>query len=158
MNSSNDHELRINAALGKIIRNFNFLELNLGLSIRCLENPKNVEQSHPMLARTGFDKKLDKFKILVENLGVIKDKEEFDNWCQDAEEARRYRNYYVHGTWDYLPLIKDKPLGFHLPPWRKETLRGESIIRMSIDELESDAQKIEDANKNLMKLRNKYRV
>ena len=44
-----DHESRVNIALGKILRNYNFLELNVGLCLRFLENPEDTSASHPYL-------------------------------------------------------------------------------------------------------------
>ena len=44
-------------------------------------------------------------------------------------------------TWymEYLPLRVEKPLGFRIPPWRSESLRGETELTLSLDELEEDA-------------------
>ena len=152
------YEERINAVLGSILRNFNFLKLNLGLCIRFLENPKDPEKSHPKLARTSIQDKLDKLKQLLTDNDLIKNKPEFDAWYAEASEARSIRNYYVHGTWKHLPLRSGKPLGFRLPPWRTEHLRGEEAATMSLNELEEDAKNLQSVFEQFIKLRRKYGV
>ncbi len=151
-------EKRINESLGVILRNFNFLELNMGLCIRFLENVKEPERSHSKLARTSITEKLELLRSLLESKNLITDLEEFERWYKEVREARCIRNYYVHGTWEYLPLIKEKPLSFRLPPWRTETLKGETKVAMSLEQLEADANQIEKAFVNFMELRRKYNV
>ncbi|WP_200254128.1 hypothetical protein [Thiococcus pfennigii] len=155
---TSDYEARINAALGTVLRYFNFLELNLGLCIRFLENPADPEKSHAKLGKTSIQEKLDRLTNLLVKKKLITDREEFDVWYQEAKEARCVRNYYVHGTWEYLPLKTEKPLSFRLPPWRSENLRGEEKLTMSITELEQDAQDIREAFEKFMSLRQKYNV
>ena len=158
MNIASDYETRINAALGTVLRYFNLLELNLGLCIRFLENPKNPERSHPKLARSSIAEKLQRLKDLLVTGGLIKDQNEFDNWYKEVGDAKCVRNYYVHGTWEYLPLRRDAPLGFRIPPWRSECLRGESELTMRLSELEADAQQIQVVFEKFIALRRKYNV
>lgn len=110
MNPAIDYETRINTALGKLVRYFNFLELNLGLCIRMLENPENPEQSHKRLAQSSIMDKLKKFKELLNIKGLITNQEEFKKWYKEACDTRCIRNYYIHGTWEYLPGRSQDPL------------------------------------------------
>ena len=50
-------ETRFSLALAKLILNFNYLDVNLGFSIRLMENPGNAEASHPKLSRTTTEQK-----------------------------------------------------------------------------------------------------
>ena len=158
MNSDIDPETRINIALGKVLRYFNFLELNLGLCIRSLENPEEPEQSHSELYQSSIKGKLKLFKDLLTTKNLITDQKEFDTWYQEVGDARCIRNYYVHGTWEYLPLRKEKPLGFRIPPWRNEDLRGETKLTMSLENLEEDAQQIQAVFEKFVILLRKYGI
>ena len=153
-----DHESRINIALGKILRNYNFLELNVGLCLRFLENPKVPSMSHPYLNRTGMPKAIKKLKKLLDCCEHISDTSEFLEWMKLAEEICALRNYYVHGTWEYLSLRTENPLGFRVPPWRKEVIKGKTHGVMKLEELEADAEHVELVFKKFMLIRKKYGV
>ncbi|MEE4302193.1 MAG: hypothetical protein V2J24_22325 [Pseudomonadales bacterium] len=73
-------ESRIDTALGTILRNFNFLELNLGLSIRALEHPEDVERSHSWLSKSSIQEKIDRFSELVKAIDGGVDEEEIERW------------------------------------------------------------------------------
>lgn len=83
---------------------------------------------------------------------------EFQKWMNRAEDIRLLRYYYVHATWEYLPLRSDAPLGFRIPPWRKEVIRGSKHGAMRIEDLEADANRIEVALNEFMTIRKKYGV
>ena len=153
-----DHESRVNIALGKILRNYNFLELNVGLCLRCLENPEDPSASHPYLNKVGMPQAILKLKNLLDSCDHINDTSEFQEWMKLAEETRALRNYYVHGTWEYLPLRSDSPLGFRIPPWRKEVINGSSHGVMKLEDLEADADLIELVFNKFMAIRRKYGV
>jgi len=153
-----DYESRINIALGKILRNYNFLELNVGLCLRSLENPEDPSASHPYLNRAGMPQAIRKLKRLLDCCEYIPDTSEFQEWMKLAEETRALRNYYVHGTWEFLPFRTDTPLGFRIPPWRKEVIRGSAHGVMKLEELEADANHVELVFKNFMAIREKYGV
>lgn len=153
-----DHESRINTALGKILRNFNFLELNLGLCLSFLENPSDPAVSHKYLNREGMPAIIKKLKNLIDECEHIPDSHEFQEWMVRAEEIRVLRNYYVHATWEYLPSRHDAPLAFRIPPWRKERIRGSDQGRMLIEDLEADAHRIEAVFNEFMAIRKKYGV
>ena len=153
-----DYESRINAALGKILRNLNFLELNLGLCLRALAHPSNPSASHGLLKRAGMPETIERLKKLLAGCDHIPDISAFEEWATRAEEIRPLRNYYVHATWDYLPLRKGAPLEFRIPPWRTEHIEGRSQGEMRIEDLEADAEHIEAAFDEFQSIRRHYGV
>jgi len=153
-----EQELRINAALGKILRYFNYLELNLGLCLRSLENPGSPEDSHSYLNRAGLPQTIERLTQLLDECEHVPDTSEFQDWAKRAEESRLLRNYYAHATWEYLPLRNEAPLGFRIPPWRKELIKGNHRGTMRIEDLEADAYRIETTFNEFMKIRKKYRM
>jgi len=153
-----DHESRINAALGKILRNYNFLELNLGLCLRFLANPGAPDASHKYLTRTGLPQAIKRLKKLLDNCEHIQDTSEFQEWMERVEEIRSLRNYYIHATWEYMPLRVNAPLGFRVPPWRNEMIRDSDQGSMKIEDLEADANRIESVFNEFMIIRKKYGV
>ena len=149
---------RIDSALGKLLRNFNLLELNLGLCIRHLQHPGEVEKSHPFLARSSILEKVARFAKLVQERGLAVETEALEAWCRSVDETPSLRNFYVHGTWEYLPLRKDHPLSFRLPPWRPESLKGSSYPEMTLEDLEDDANSVEAILDEFLRLRENYGV
>lgn len=99
-----------------------------------------------------------RLRELLEENDHVPDTSEFVEWQKNTEEIRLLRNYYVHATWEYLPGIQDAPLGFHIPPWRNEKTRGSQQGRMRLEDLEDDAERIELAFREFMKIRSKYGV
>jgi hypothetical protein len=63
-----------------------------------------------------------------------------------------------NAIWEYLPLRKDAPLGFRIPPWREETIMGDNQGNMRIENLEADAARIEKVFNDFMAIRKKYGV
>lgn len=122
-----EHESRINAALGKIVRNFNLLELNIGLCLRYLENPSAPNASHKFLNKAGMPQAIKRLKKLLDECELVPDTIEFDEWMVRTEKIRALRNYYVHAIWEYLPLRKEAPLGFRIP--RGEKRIYEAVIK-----------------------------
>jgi hypothetical protein len=153
-----DHESRINAALGKILRNFNFLEKNLGHCLGHLENPDSPSKSYKYLNRAGMPQTIKRLKKLLDESEHLSDTSGFHEWIVSADEIRALRNYYAHATWDYLPLSEDAPLQFSIPPWRKETIKGANQGRMRMEDLEADANRIESIFNDFMVIRRKYGV
>lgn len=153
-----DNEARINAALGKIPRNFNFLELNLGLCLRALAHPNNPGDSHRFLKRPGMPGTIEKLGKLLAECAHIPDISAFEEWTMRAEEIRSLRNYYVHATWDYLPLREEAPLEFRIPPWRRGQIDGKSQGAIRIEDLEADAQRVEAVVDDFQSIRRKYGV
>jgi len=158
MHTSYDHESRIDSALGKILRYFNLLELNLGLCIRHIENPGLVEQRHSWLAKSSIQEKINLFTRLVREKALAKDEQELDRWYNEVSSARCLRNYYVHGTWEYLPWRKEAPVGFRIAPWRSEQIRGSSLHTMTLEQLEADATAVQSVFETFARLRREYGV
>ena len=73
-----DHESRINVALGKILRYFNFLEMNIGLCLRALANPSDVGASHSLLRRAGMPETINRLRKLLAKCEHIGDTREVE--------------------------------------------------------------------------------
>jgi hypothetical protein len=153
-----NYEARINAALGKILRNFNFLELNLGLCLRALACPNDPSASHGFLNRAGMPDAIARLKELLAQCEHVKDIRSFEEWAMRAEEIRSLRNYYVHATWDYLPLKEEHPLVFRIPPWRSGQIEGKSEGEMRIEDLEEDAERVAAFFDEFRAIRRQYGV
>lgn len=149
---------RINMAIGRILRNFNFLELNLGLSIRQLQYPGEFERSHSWLARSSIQEKVARFSMLVRERGLVANEAELDSWCRSAIDTPSLRNFYTHGIWEYLPLRKEAPVSFRIPPWRQESIKGSRSPTMTLESLEADANAVEKVFEEFMRLRKSYGV
>ena len=113
-----DHQIRINTALGEILRNYNFLEMNLGLCLRFLANPKDPSASHKYLKRAGMHGVIKRLKKLLDDCEHVPDTSEFQKWMVRAEKIRHLRNYYIHTNWECFLLSEEAPLRFRIPPWR----------------------------------------
>ncbi len=153
-----DAESRINAALGKMLRYFNLLELNVGLWLRRLENPVDPSKSNSFLNRAGLQQILLRIKNELENGEFIGDSSEFHDWIERVEDIRIRRNHYVHGIWEYLPLRSEAPLGFQIPPWKNDTIMGSVATSMRLEDLEADAARVEELFYELTRMREKYGV
>ncbi len=152
------YQRRINAALGKILINYNLLEYNLGLCLRWLENPKKPSTSHKYLKKAGVPKIILRLKEKLDECEHVPDISEFEEWILRAEKIRHLRNYYVHATWEYLPLREKAPLEFIIPPWLTETINGNDQGAMRIEDLEADADRVEKVFNDFIKIRKKYGV
>ena len=155
-----DAETRINCALGKIVRYYNFFELNLGLCIRQLENPDQPGRSHAWLAKSSLMDKVTRLGTLLLG-GELKDRKEIqeakiDKLRQSVKETKSIRHYYVHGTWEYLPLRNEAPVGYRIPPWRSESVHGSSEQTMTLEDLEADAEAVKTMFESLLKMRDEY--
>jgi len=153
-----EYEVRINNALGKILRNFNFLELNIGLCLRFLQNPKKPEEAHAFLKKAGLPEEIQRLKSLIVQNNIHDDISEFEKWIMQADEVRQLRNYFAHAIWEYLPLVKDAPLQLNIPPWRAEGIDGKMRGKMTIEEIEGHAEKVETVFKQFMRIRKKYGI
>ena len=101
---------------------------------------------------------IERLKNLLAECEHIPDISAFEEWAKRAEEIRPLRNYYVHATWDYLPLRKESPLEFRIPPWRREQIQGRSQSSMQIEDLEADAERIEVIFDEFQSIRRLYGV
>ncbi|MCW8195762.1 hypothetical protein F6455_13285 [Proteobacteria bacterium 005FR1] len=99
-----------------------------------------------------------RIRKLLEESEHISDTKAFDEWAARADDIRSLRNYYVHATWDYLPLRSDAPLDFRIPPWRTEKIGDRSQGSMRLEELEADAERVESVFEEFQAIRKQYRV
>jgi hypothetical protein len=123
-----------------------------------LADPKDPSTSHQYLKKAGLAGAIKRLKNLLDECEHVPDKSEFEEWMVRAEGIRHLRNYYVHATWEYLPLSDETPLGFRIPPWRTETINENDHGAMRIEDLEADANRVEKAFNEFMKIRQKYGV
>lgn len=99
-----------------------------------------------------------RLKELLEEREDISDTGDFDAWFDRVKAVRLLRNYYVHATWEYLSLHEEAPLGFRIPPWRTERIRGNDQGRMRVEDLEADAKRVEAAFNDFMAIRRRYGI
>ena len=154
-------KIRFSLALVRLLNTYNYLDLNLGLSIRFLENPSNPEASDKKLANMTTEQKLVLWQsLLVKGEWVTTPEQlsELEDWAKRANTSRHTRNRYVHGRWQILPLRQEKPVGLAVPPWWKDKTDAEVTDYMSLDELESVADEMEDMFKEFNQLRNKHNI
>ena len=150
-------ETRINLAIGKLLRNFNFLELNLGYCIRYLQYGQEAERAHPWLARSSIQEKVIRFAELLREQSQRVNDQDLDSWCQRAAKARLLRNFYAHCIWRYLPRA-EPVVELAIPPWRKELVNDSYWVHMTLESLETDADEVEAIFRDFNALRKKYRV
>jgi hypothetical protein len=156
-----DPEIRFSSALVRLLRYFNLLEENVGLSISHLENPDNPRASYPRLAITTAEQKLLDWKALLEKGGHISNdaaKSGLYGWFERANNARCIRNRYIHGHWEYLPLREEKPVGVRASAWLHEKFGAMANEQMSMAELEASVDELENVFQEFMSLRKKYGV
>jgi hypothetical protein len=106
----------------------------------------------------GMPETINRLRKLLEQCEHIPSTKAFDKWALRAEGIRPLRNYYVYATWDYLPLRKEAPLEFRIPPWRTEQIGGKSQGPMRIEDLEADAERVESVFEEFQSIRRRYRV
>lgn len=99
-----------------------------------------------------------RLKELLAQCEHVKDIRSFEEWAMRAEEIRSLRNYYVHATWDYLPLKEEHPLVFRIPPWRSGQIEGKSEGEMRIEDLEEDAERVAAFFDEFRAIRRQYGV
>lgn len=150
--------MRIDAALGKILRSFNLLELNVGLCLRYLASPGDPIALHSYLKRVGISEAVNRLKSLIDECDHLTDTRAFQSWMISIEEVRQLRNFYVHGTWECASCRDDAPLVFRMPPWRTEAIEGKQDRTMKIRDLEADADRIELVFIEFMRIRREYRI
>ena len=159
-----DPNARFEKAIFNLLRNFNFIELNVGLLIASIpEQLLDRQDILKKLSNKSFDKKMKWFSSLLkeEILHVhIGEKgiSEFDEWTLLAHEARELRNRYVHAIWRFNPSYKGSPVSISSPVWMKDILGDELEELMSLDELELKVSMVEKVFQDFWKLRQKYNV
>ena len=113
-----DPNARFEKAVFNLLRSFNFIDLNLGLSISFLAEPQSPQNTYKKLSNMSFDQRMKWFeKLLTEselNIGK-KAKEEFTKWLAHADKARKLRNVYVHAIWRFNPMMHGKPVSVSSP-------------------------------------------
>lgn len=121
-----DPNARFEKAMFNLLRSFNFIDHNLGLSISFLAEPHSPQNTYKKLSNISFDQRMKWFKKLLTvseiNLSE-KAKEEFTKWLAHANKARKLRNVYVHAIWRFNPMMHGKPVNISSPTWMRERYR-----------------------------------
>ena len=152
-------EIRFSIALAKFLKFFNLLEKSLGLSISHLENPSNPKKSYPKLVASTAEQKIETWlSLLVESRKIVKKshQNELEHWKKAVHELRFFRNLYVHGNWEYLPLRRDAPVGVRFPIWWHEKLGEDAFETMTLGEFESSANEMKMVFNQFMDIRKKH--
>ncbi|AMK78012.1 MULTISPECIES: hypothetical protein [Methylomonas] len=158
-----DPNARFEKAIFKLLRSFNYIDLNIGLLIASIPGPLPRDEIVKKLSSKSFDKKMKWFKSLLKEdplhlyIGK-KGVSEFEEWFLQAHEVRELRNRYVHATWNFYPMRKGSPVSISSPEWMKHILGDELEEAMSLDELESKAARVEMVFRDFNQLRKKYNV
>jgi len=156
-----DPNARFEKAMFNLLRSFNYIDHNLGLSISFLAEPRSPRNTYKKLSNISFDQRMKWFdKLLTESEITIseKAKDELTNWLVHADKARKMRNVFVHAIWRFNPMMIGKPVSITSPTWMREKLGDEINQELSLEELESKATVVEKVFKDFVKIRNKYNV
>jgi len=152
-----DPVARFEKALVRLIQSFNYLDTNVGLCISHLSHPTDPTRAYSALAKMTAEKRIERLKKLLLDASDIEISEKVRSkllaWYENAAEVRSIRNRYVHGNWEFLPLRHRVPVGVSAPPWMKDKLGPLAHETMSVEQLESVAEKVEAVFKEFMQLR-----
>ena len=155
-----DPNARFEKAMFNLLRSFNFIDLNLGLSISFLAEPRSPQSTYNKLSNISFDQRMKWFKKLITVNEVVgeKAKEEIEKWLISADKARELRNVYVHAVWRFNPSMRGKPVNISSPIWMRDKLGDDVSQNLSLDELDRNASDVDKVFKDFLKIRKKYNV
>jgi len=153
-----DPNARFEKAMFNLLRSFNYIDHNLGLSISFLAEPRSPKSTYNKLSNISFDQRMKWFKKLITANEVVgeKVKEEFVKWTISADKARELRNMYVHAIWRFNPSMRGKPVNISSPIWMRDKLGDDVSQDLSLDELERNAADVDKIFKDFIKIRRKY--
>ena len=157
----NDPNARFEKSMFDLLRNFNFIDLNLGLCISFLASNNDPQSTYKKLASISFDQRMKWFEKLIYSEQTSLNKKaigEFNKWLIDADQARKLRNIYVHAIWRFYPDVLGKSVSISSPVWMKEKLGEDLHQQLSLDELEAKVSMVSNVFKNYIKLREKYNI
>lgn len=156
-----DPNTRFEKALVRLIRDFNYLDTNVGLCIAHLLYPSDPTKAYSALARMTAEKRIARLEQLLDDRDIKVSKKvrsQLIAWYEDAALVRGIRNRYVHGNWEFLPLRHDKPVGVFAPPWMSEQLGVLAHETMDLAQLELIADKVKAVLNEFMRLRRQLGV
>jgi hypothetical protein len=156
-----DPNARFEKAMFNLLRSFNFIDLNLGLSIPLLAEPRSPRDTYKRLSNMSFDQRMKWFKKLLtdgERHLSAEARGQFENWLVRADEVRELRNVYVHAIWRFNPRGRGKPVSISSPVWMEEKLGNALNQEMSLVQIEAKATLVEGVLKEFMKIRKTYNV
>jgi hypothetical protein len=154
---------RFEKAIFNLLRNFNFIDVDVGLLISTIAVPPFSPEIYKKLSRKTFDQRMKWFRKLLKSPEMRQrlgdnGTSEFETWFLRAHNARELRNRYVHGIWRFYQKRVGSPVSISFPIWMKDILGGELEEAMSLDELEAKAVMVEDVLKDFIRIRNKYHI
>ncbi len=151
--------------LSRYLKYYNLLEYNVGLCISWIVNNSDPRASYPFLDRLTTQGKMDVLKELIFYKASTNDSdivEDFRLWLKVASKTRAARNRYVHGYWDVLPHLKEKPIRFNPTVWTSGVGRmvtdADSCQEMSLEEFKEAAKEVEVVFEEFNKFRKKHRL
>ncbi len=152
-------ETALSRALLRLLKYFNLLEVNLGLSLSFLMNESDPKDTYSSIAKMSLDRKISKLMELVEAEPRI-DTSGIDlhEWTQRAQRARYVRNAFVHGSWDVLPYRAEGPIQLSLPPWIDEDRSEYSNHGLSVRDVEEVADEVGGVYGQFMHFRQKLEI
>lgn len=151
-------EVDFSVALVRMLRHFNMLELNVGLTVAKLCKWADPESPSPRLSTMSLEKKVVEFRRLSEKCNLIRSdaqREELERWSARVDDVRSVRNVYAHGHWDLLPLRAEHPVSLFAPPWMHKKLGITSEIKMTLGDLQRKALLAENVGRDFMTIRRK---
>ena len=157
-----DSEVKFAQAIAKLLKYFNLLDTNIGLCLSHLISSSDPSASYDGLASMTAGQRFDELRRRVVEVGAglpkRLDVKAFEDWFEDAVWVREARNRFVHGNWEHLPLRKDAPIGVSAPPWMKSRLGKLANQQMTLAELQTIADRIEQVFHRFMSIRGAHGI
>ncbi|KFN43682.1 hypothetical protein [Arenimonas oryziterrae] len=147
-------ESEIASLIGKMVLVMSRFEINLNLSLRGLLKEKLGEDSEIQVSNMNLKDRIDRWRKEVAT-NFADDREliaSLDAWHVTMTPIREKRNRFIHGYW-IVDGKENEVVNLTMSiPGSPET----DEIRLSLDDLRSEVQKIEDAVDEFFRLRRKW--
>lgn len=152
-------EAALSIAVLRLLKWFNYLELNLGLSLSSLINEAAPKETYGAISNMSLEKKLGKFIKLVEaDERLNTERIDLQEWVDRTNRARYVRNSFVHGSWEILPLRSNEPIKLRLPPWIAEDKSEYGRRGLTIQDVEQAADEMGQVFGQFMHIRKRLGV
>jgi len=143
---------RYQCAVFRVLNCHSLLDLNLGLCIAHLSEPKNPPSAYGALERLSCSGKIEALRKLVPSEMA----RSLDRWAHTAMNVRAVRNQFAHGVWEYSPLNKSAPVGLRMPPWFASG--DDAEFRFAVSEVETQADEMKACFVTFMEWRRHHSV
>ncbi len=147
-------EARFAVLLFRLHQSINLLDLNLGLSIRFMENSQDFSESHAWLAKSNLAGKIERFLRLTSN--SEKHVDDLAAWSEVVRKARCDRNLFAHAYWVLLTPDVGTPIHMKVHPWIESD--DGFPKKMSLKDFELFVSDVEKAHEMFARFRRKLRV